>query len=299
LAIRKFFHLIHVVGDLTAADELYDRLFEPARFVTHSWGELERRWASLFLIGDFVMETIQPSMLPEHLDAPLSRFYARFGEHFHSLAWYFDPDDPVPTFRRLRDRGIRVAKSGGGFYVDESEVGPTLFTHPRDTHGQLELHARDADLPGNDPRFEPGWSPAFWRDDHPLGIEGPSHITTVVEDLPRARALYEEILEGQVIHEETDAEAARTFVVVGEDTVVELARPLRDDTALGRDLAAHGELPHAMTWKVRDLDAAERHVEKVGVGISGRWGDTLTLDPVDTFGAILAFTDRSIPGDPR
>ena len=299
MAIRKFFHLIHVVSDLKAADELYDRLFDPQRYVSHSWGELERRWASLLLVGDFVMEPIQPSMQPEHLDAPLSRFYARFGEHFHSLAWYFDPEDPVPTFRRLRDRGIRVAKSGGGFYTDESEVGPTLFTHPKDTHGQLELHARDATLPGNDPRFEPGWSPAYWRDEHPLGIEGPSHITTVVTELGPARSLYEDVLGGRVIHEEADAEVERAYVLVGEDTVVDLAHPLRPGSMLGRDLAAHGELPHAMTWKVRDLEAAERHVEKAGVGISSRGGDTLTLDPADTFGAILAFTDRSIPGDPR
>ena len=68
---------------------------------------------------------------------------------------------------------------------------------------------------------------------------------------------------------------------------------------MATDLAENGELPHALTFKVRDLEAAERHVEKVGTGIIDRSGDTFTLDPADSFDAIYSFTDRTIPGDPR
>ena len=103
----------------------------------------------------------------------------------------------------------------------------------------------------------------------------------------------------RVLHEEQSADAESVFVFVGTETVVELARPTTSDSRLARDLAENGELPHAATFKVRDLEAAERHVEKVGTRIVDRSGDSFTLDPADTFEAVYAFTDRTIPGDPR
>lgn len=299
MALGKFFHLIHVVDDLDAADEFYDRVFGRQRFMTHQWGETEKRWATLGLIGDFMMETIEASSDPADAGMPLSRFHARFGQHLHSLSWYVDEAELRTLFRRLRAGGIRVARPGGGLFSSEDEVGVTLFTHPKDTHGQLEFQAFDERWSTYDPRFVPGWSDDFWRREHPLGIDGPSHLTTVVADLDQAREVYADALGGRVLHEEATEDARSVFVLVGTDTVVELARPRHADSAPGRDLAVNGELPHAMTWRVVDLDATERHLEKVGVGVRERAGDTLTVDPADAFGAVLSFTTRTIPGDPR
>ncbi|HEX5267396.1 MAG TPA: VOC family protein [Acidimicrobiales bacterium] len=299
MAIGKFFHLIHVVDDLDAADAFYDRVFGRQRFMTHQWGETEKRWATLGLIGDFMMETIEASSDPADAGMPLSRFHARFGQHLHSLSWYIDEDDRLGLFRRLRACGVRVARPGGGLFESEDEVGGTLFTHPKDTHGLLEFQAFDGRWGTYDPRFSPGWSDAFWRSGHPLGIEAPSHLTTVVADLDRARAVYEEALGGLVFHEETTETARSAFVLVGPDTVVELAEPRAPDAPLGLDLAANGELPHSVTWRVRDLDAVARHLERIGVGAGERAGETVTIDPADAFGAVLAFTTSRIPGDPR
>lgn len=299
MAIGKFFHLIHVVDDLDAADAFYDRVFARQRFMTHQWGEVEKRWATLGLIGDFMMETIEASSDPADAAMPLSRFHARFGQHLHSLSWYVDDDYRIPLFRRLRERGVRVARPGGGLFGGEDEVGATLFTHPRDTHGLLEFQAFDERWGTHDPRFGPGWSDEFWRSEHPLGIDAPSHLTTAVADLDRARAVYEDALDGHVFHEATTDVARSAFVLVGVDTVVELAEPRGADTALGRDLAVNGELPHSVTWRVIDLDAVERHLEQTGVGVGARVGDTLTIDPADAFGAVLSFTTRRVPGDPR
>lgn len=299
MAIRKFFHLIHVVDDLGGADELYDRLFSRQLFVTRQWGDTEKRWASLGLIGDFVMETIEASSDPAHGHMPLSRFHARFGQHFHSLAWFIDDGETVSLYRRLRSRGIRVARPGGGLFGGEEEVGPTLFTHPKDTHGLLEFQALDERWQSYDPRLAPGWTDEYWRSEHPLGIDAPSHITTSVTDLDGARTLFVEALGGRAFHEEATPTARSAYVMVGEDTVVELAQPTGADSDLARDLAANGELPHSVTWRVLDLDAAERHVEKTGVRVRDRGRETLTLDPRDTIGAVLAFTTRRLPGDPR
>jgi hypothetical protein len=68
---------------------------------------------------------------------------------------------------------------------------------------------------------------------------------------------------------------------------------------LAADLAANGELPHSATFAVRDLEAAERHVEKLGVRVAERHGSTLTLDANDCYGAVWSFTDQALPGDPR
>ena len=246
-----------------------------------------------------MLEVIEPSGEEAHQGAPLGRFRQRFGPHFHSFAWYLDPTEIRPLFERLRSAGIRVAQPGGGMFPPgDIDPGNTIFTHPKDTFGQIEFEGKRDHWQQVDPRFQPGWTVAPWRDG-PLGIERLSHMTTVVRDLAPARAFYEGALEGTVFDEASTDDVARAMVLVGTDTVIELAQPLTADSRLGRDLATNGELPHSATFKVADLEAAERHVEKVGVGVVDRRGQTLTLDPADCFGALWSFTDQVLPGDPR
>ena len=95
------------------------------------------------------------------------------------------------------------------------------------------------------------------------------------------------------------AQARRAFVLVGVDTVIELAQPTGEGSRLAADLAAHGELPHSATFRVRDLEAAENHVDKLGIGVTERAEQTLILEPADCFGAIWSFTEGEIPNDPR
>jgi catechol 2,3-dioxygenase-like lactoylglutathione lyase family enzyme len=176
----------------------------------------------------------------------------------------------------------------------------TFFTYPKDTFGQLEFQGRHgAGIGHRDPHLSPEWTGAFWRDEHPLGIERTSHLTTVVRDVDRARPFYERVLGASVFHTETTDGRRSAFAMVGNETVVELAQPLTGDSLLGRDLAGHGELPHAVTFKVRDVDAAERHVDVCGMRVADRSGETLVVEPADLCGAVVAFTARSLPGDPR
>ena len=300
MAIREFFHLIHVVDDEVEADAWYDEVFSPQRFIEKNWSDVEKRWASLAMIGDFMIEVIEPSSEPQDEAMPLGRFRSRFGKHFHSLAWYVDTPDVRSLFDELRAHGVRIAKPGGGMFPDgDVDPGPTIFTHPKDTFGQLEFVALDDFWRERDPRFAAHWSPSLWRDDHPLGIERVAYFTTTVSDVEKARALFEGPLGGRLLHAEASAVTDSAFVFLGSDSIVELAKPTVDDSRLAVDLAQNGELPHGCTFKVVDLDAAERHVEKVGVGIADRSGDGFTLEPADCFGAVYAFTSRDVPGDPR
>jgi hypothetical protein len=121
----------------------------------------------------------------------------------------------------------------------------------------------------------------------------------VVTDVEKARALFEGPIAGRLLHLEESAIAESAFVLVGSDSIVELARPTTGDSRLAADLAGGGELPHACTFKVVDIEAAERHVEGAGVRVADRSGDGFTLEPADCFGAVYAFTSRVVPGDPR
>ncbi|HUJ67657.1 MAG TPA: hypothetical protein VLX59_19085, partial [Acidimicrobiales bacterium] len=79
----------------------------------------------------------------------------------------------------------------------------------------------------------------------------------------------------------------------------ELAQPVSEGSRMAAELAAHGELPYSATLRVRDLAAAESHIEKLGIGIVDRGRENLTLDPSDCFGAVWSFTELDVPGDPR
>jgi hypothetical protein len=88
-------------------------------------------------------------------------------------------------------------------------------------------------------------------------------------------------------------------VAVGSHTIVELAQPLEAGTLAGRDLAKYGDIMHAVTFAVADLDRAEQHLTAKGVRILDRDATTLLADPDTTFGAPFRFTTAVIPGDPR
>lgn len=300
MAITEFFHLIHIVDDEDEVDRWYDEVFSPQRFSPKHFFDVEKRWASLSMIGNFMIEVIEPSSDPDHQGAPLGRFRNRFGQHFHSLSWYTDGGGIKPLFDRLRAMGVRVAQPGGGMFPDgDIDPGPTIFTHPKDTFGQLEFVDVTSHWLERDPRFQPGWSATRWAESHPLGIRRVSHFTTIVRDLDRAQALYEQGLGARLLGRSTNATQESVFMFVGTETVVELAQPIGTGTPIAQDLAANGELPHACTFLVSDLDAAERHVEKVGVRVAERAGDMFALEPADCFGARYAFSTRALDGDPR
>jgi Glyoxalase/Bleomycin resistance protein/Dioxygenase superfamily len=299
MPIREFFHLMQIVDDFDETEARYGTLFSPRVFMSKSWSDFDKRWASLSVIGpDFVFELMEPSKVDADRDSPLPKFRYRHGQHLHSLSWYVDPEDIDLLIKRMEQHGVRVitpypAGAGGG-----AQPPRTFFTHPKDTFGQLEFQAI-SDHSHHDPHLDPAWSGAFWRDEHPLGIERMSHMTTIVADLDRAGAFYDAVMDAPPFYTETTSERRSAFVQVGTESVIELAQPTSADTRLAVDLAEHGELPHAMTFKVLDLDAVERHLVNVGIGVAERSDSSIVVEPADMSNAVIAFTTRLLPGDPR
>jgi hypothetical protein len=286
MPIREFFHLIHVVDDIASANERFGALFGEARF-NENWSDLDRRWASFLMLGDTMVELIQPSDASEDRQQALTKFRTRFGQHLHSLSWYVDEEDMPALFEAFLAEGVRIVKPGGGPFPDgNKDPGQTIFTHPKDTAGQMEFVGVQGRPLHFDPRSKAAWTPTP-PDASPLTLVGVSHFTMGIIDPPKLKDLYERVMSARTLREQESS----IFLRVGSQSVVELAAPTSAESLLGRDVAANGELPHAVTFRVVDLEAAERHAATVGVRVLERTGRALVLAPDDMCGAVVALTD--------
>jgi hypothetical protein len=291
--IGKEFHLLHVVSDLNAVDEWYDRVFSVRRFV-RNYMKAAMRKASLVLIGDFVMEPAQPVKSEGWEKSALGKFYGRYGQHFHSIAWYVD--DLREASLELSRRKIRMFDMVGKPVV-EATHGDAVWTHPQDTHAAFELAVAPRFF--IDPRLQPGWSIEFPRDQHPLGIERASHMTVLFRKLDDARGVYEEALGGKLIFQEDSKLKRSMFFAIGEDTVIEAVQPLSAASAEGLDLEKAGEGIFSVTFKTKNLNRAADHLRSHNQRIEFDEANTLFINREDAFGMVIGFTDRTIPNDPR
>ena len=301
--IGDLFHIIHVSDNLLELDNWYKRVFDSECFLDPSYSALEQRDASLELIGaDYVAEPMAPPGGENEVplqETMLGRFLTRHGQHLHSIAWY--ATDVLPLWDRLTANGVRVNGGGGVPLRERPEKAGAIYAHPRDAHCQLEFMAiGDTKRMGRDPRNADDFNEGRWTNDHPLGIQRTSHLTVVVNDLDKASSLYEKALGGRKLHAAaTPAYGTDSvFYHVGTQTVVELAKPVAAGMAKD-DMEHNGEIIHAVTWRVKNLADAEAYMRTHSIGVVERNGETITLDPTDTYGAIMRLTTADVPGDTR
>ena len=291
--IGKLFHLTQVVDDLEQVDRWYDDVFAVERFY-NGYEELAGRNASLIAIGDVILEPMTPAKIEPLRNQSVKKFHARFGQHLHSIAWYVDDVQAISA--RLDEARFRLFNIVGK-QVKPPHRSAAIWTHPRETPGQLEF-AVYGDYTA-DPRMKAGWSSNRWRH-HPLGIEGASSIGVVVRDMAKAKRLYCDVLNGTLLHEErVEGRKRSAFVSIGEDSVVELAEPLSPDSTEGRELANNGEGIYSLVFKTNDLDRAEDFLSSKGHRPEAESSDTIVLDPEQAFGMRLGFTRRRLPNDSR
>jgi catechol 2,3-dioxygenase-like lactoylglutathione lyase family enzyme len=291
--IGKLFHLTQVVGDLERIDRWHDDVFAAERFY-HGYEELAGRDASLVVIGDVVLEPMMPAGVEPLRNPSVKRFHERFGQHAHSIAWYVDDVNAISA--RLDDAGYRLFNLVGK-QVKPPHKASAVWTHPKETPGQLEFAVYGEVV--LDPRMKTGWSSDRWRR-HPLGIEGTSSIGIVVSDMTKAKRLYCDVLGGTLIHEEHVADRKESaFVAVGDETVVELARPLSPDGVEGRELAKYGEGIYSLIFRTNDIDRARDFLGAKDQHAAADGPDTIVLAAEQAFGMRLGFTRRVLPNDPR
>ena len=120
-----------------------------------------------------------------------------------------------------------------------------------------------------DPRIAPGWTVPPVTDDDPLGIERCSHHTVLTGRPERALRLVVDVLGGDIVHEGRDEIRGTTSTYV--TWPVPFSSTPCPTPALGPTPTGPRTIPndtyHAITWKVADLERAERHLEAQGVRI--------------------------------
>ena len=225
------------------------------------------------------MEPMMPAKRENLRNLSVKKFHTRFGQHFHSIAWYVDNVEDISA--QLEQANLRL------FNIVGTQVKPphkmdAIWTHPRETPGQLEF-ALNGDF-AKDPRFEPDWSNNPWRE-YPLGIDGASHC---------------DVLGGTLIHEEAvQSRKQSAFVSVGEDSVVELILPNSPSTPEGQDLEKNGEGIYSLVFKTNNLSKAQEFLRSKQVRPEPEGKDSIILGPDQAFGMVVGFTQRALPNDPR
>ena len=291
MKIGKLFHLTMLVDDLEGPEQFFNSIFSPMctmRGYSSQW----HRYAALYVIADTAIE-------PMHVLAPLAgqaptswyRFMQRYGPRVHNLAFYVD--DPDELAARLEWAGVRTTRN---------DAGTTVFAHPKDTPGMLEFSPSSGRTLA-EPRFERSWQ-AFRRDywsNHPLGLERLSHVTILVSKLREASEFYAGVLDGTPLAETrpTLDGTESSYVLVGDDTVIELAHPLDDTSELGRELHTAGQGVVAVSFKVLDVPKAEEHLRTWDAPVASTNSTEIVLNRKQTWGLEFRFRTTPLQGDER
>jgi catechol 2,3-dioxygenase-like lactoylglutathione lyase family enzyme len=150
----------------------------------------------------------------------------------------------------------------------------------------------------NDPRIRPDWQPEWWRDSHPLGIEGLQSIGVSTTSLDAARAVFSGKLGWPEVSCRTlpGGDACGASFLIG-DTVIEALQSLDVDSPLAehsRDIQGI----YCLTFKVRSATAAAAYLRSAGLELLGDPATRFAIRPDQAFGRLLYFTDQLIEGYP-
>ncbi len=293
--IGKLFHLTPLVDSIADAELFFNSVFSPM-CIMRGYSPHWHRHGAIYVIAETSIEPMQPLPPPPGEEGTSwFRYMEKYGPHVHNMAFYVANGPGLAA--RLAEAGVRTTDAG---------APGTVFAHPKDTPAMLEFN--DPGDPSravlNDPRFSPHW-PAlrddFWPMRHPLGLERLSHITVVVHDVAAARRFYVDVLDAIPLdgQESSVADADASFVMVGEDTVVELVHPRDPSSLVARELDTVGQCVMGITFKVRDIGRAAEHLTRQSAPVVTVAEHEILLDRERTWGTEYRFTDVGLVGDPR
>jgi hypothetical protein len=292
-------HVVHMTGDVAKLNTFYEEVFGGLIYMgtdEPNYLPNEDRWASLIMISDLCIETMAPNM-PADPAKPVGRFYTKFGEHLHSVGYLVE--DLVGLGDRMIGDGIYIGMPGGGKI---EKMDPNLYyfyPSPRDTAG-LMVELCQTHMP-NDPRELDSWTSQqkLWKTGHPLGLHRMQYVTLGVKDLDTAVKRYVETMQAVPIAEGIDAGGQYKFQTLHlGDCLLQLAEPLEETSMLGQHVARWGNMIYSITFRVSDLDSAQKWLNSKGVRTSRPSEGVLAANPEDTFNAPYFFTTTVLALDP-
>jgi hypothetical protein len=275
LAVQRLGHVNVFAEDYDATLALHRGLFDAKVFA--EWEQPDAgAHNALALIGGTCVEVFSPAGSGQ----AVSGWVAKNGSGWHSLEWTVPSlPDAVET---VRERGIRITDTGGGEYV---------FTHPKDLFGLcLELTAHHFD---NDDRDRPGWTPAHWSEEHPLGITGPATVKVASPQPEKAAAAMAALTGREVYTVERTHLNTISHGVTFADHAVEFTGSATGSAGdlLGTFLAQRGPRIFGTAFRIKDFDQARAHLVAENVKFT-QWGrHSLLLGPELTNGPLIELTD--------
>jgi hypothetical protein len=297
--IGLMIHSVHMTDDVPALNKFYEEVFGGLMYMgvdEPNYLPPEDRWAGLIMISDLCIETMAPN-LPANVTKPVGKFYDKFGQHLHSVGYLVDDLDGLAE--RLIERGVYIGRPGGG-RIDklEPETG-YFYPSPRDTAGLMVELCR-VHMP-SDPRELDTWSSQqkMWENGHPLGIKRFLYCTLGVKDLESAVKTYVDIMQAVPVAEGIDDGGHYKYATLQlGDCLLQLAEPLDNDSLLGQHVEQWGNMIYSLTFRVKDLDEAEKWLNSKNVRTSRPRPGLLAANPEDTFSAPYFFTTDVVENDP-
>lgn len=300
--VKMMFHPSHHVTDLAETEAWFMRVFgrpSTSHESLHSNGP--RRpgfpidYSTFTPISDVLMDSVDPKRYVIH---GVQMYQSVDEPHLKNLGWYVEGMPEL--YRALKRHGYGVHNQLEQLVEEHDPKAVVLFTVPGETGMRHQFMLNMAFPP--DPRSQPGWVLPGVSADDPLGIERCSHHTILTSHPERVLKLVVDVLGGTVTHRGRDrlrGTSASTYVYIG-NSILEFGVP-EQGTAAHEDWAKSepADTYHAITWKVADLERAERHLEAQGVRIATRSHDTIITDRRTSLGIPWGFTTTLTPGDPR
>ncbi|MCB2073808.1 MAG: glyoxalase [Novosphingobium sp.] len=270
--------------DVFGAETAYEMLITPD---TEAMG-LDRE-ESLMMIGDTMIIPIAPAGTGAAEGAPIGDMLRRSAAPNRWLGLALKVADLASADAWFRARDFKL------HYDPGMEAHYFLISRGQALGVRLEILVQD--LP-NDPRRDPNWTPAKWRDEHPLGIEGLQSVGVSVPSLDEARELFAGRFEWpEVGSRELLEDKANCASFLLGDTVIEAIQG-RDESGPVARHAREVKGIYCLTFKVKDGKAAAAYLRGRGYELVGDTSARFAIPSELAHGRLIYLTEQEVGGYP-
>lgn len=246
------------------------------------------REESLMMVGDTMIIPIAPAGAGAKEGAPIGEMLRRSAAPMRWLGLALKTADLASADAWLSAKGFKLHYDRG------MEAHYFLIARWQVLGVRIEIIKQD--LPG-DPRRDPAWTPAKWRDDHPLGIEGLQSIGVSAPSLEVARDVFGAKFEWPELGTRSlPGDQAECAAFNMGDTVIE-AMMAGEDTPVARH-ARDVQGVYCLTFKVKSAPAAADYLRGSGLTLVGDVADRFAVAPEQAHGRLIYFTANDQPGYP-
>lgn len=246
------------------------------------------REESLMMIGDTMVIPIAPAGAGAKEGAPIGDMLRRSAGPGRWLGLALKTADLPAADAWLRAKGFKL------HYDPGMEAHYFLIGRKQVLGVRIEIIKQD--LP-NDPRRDPAWTPAKWREDHPLGIEGLQSIGVSSPSLEAAREVFGKFEWPELGTRALSGDRAECAAFDMGDTVIEAMVGTDEASPVARH-CREVQGVYCMTFKVMSAQAAADYLRGRGQALVGDVADRFAIAPEEAQGRLIYFTENAVPGYP-